>query len=826
MELLTGDVEARWSAGAITRSQAMALWNLIPISAQALVNAGPDLIGTFIAGAGLAERAVIRVQGTEDWFYSLETIVANRQSDTEIGSLVQSDLFEQYTRVLRAVALEAPLVLILDDLQWADMGSISLLFHLGAHLKGSKILVVGAYRPVEVAIGRGGERHPLAPVVSELQRRYGDFELNLDKAGNREFIEALIDSEPNQLGVPFRDMLFRQTRGQPLFLVELLRGLQERNDIVRDEMGRWVEGPALDWETIPARMEAVIKERIERLPSLLQRAMRAASVEGEFFTIEVLARVLSVDEQELLHHLNEELERRHRLVRAHSIQRVDGQYISTYRFRHIQIQKYLYSNLNQIERVRLHEQVGEILEELYRVEDLGEDLMEISLVLTPAVQLARHFQEAGITTKAVNYLHIAGLRAVFLSGYQEAISHMRKGLSLLETLPDTLENKRQALSLQVSLGKSMKGGTSVALPEVEMILKHTYELCQQVGEPSQMWSILGELAIMYYVRGEYIQARKYAEESLELAREMEEPIYTALSLWIIGFVLFALGEFTASRSNFAKMIDFYDPEKHFRPFVYLRGVDAGLSAMAYEACCLWCLGYQEQAMQKSEQVLNLAKHKNHPFTLADVLTYAGCVFCEFTGDAVQLKDHADHLVDLSESTGLSWLAAGMRYKGEALALLGQVEAGYAEAMKGVYEQYSFYSECFVSGVLAKIGFTFAEAGNLEKAMALIDSAFEISEKKKEFYCLSELYRIKGEIHRLAGHEDKAESCFLNGLEFARQQSAKSWELRVTLSLARLWQAQGKKAEARQALVVIYDWFAEGFGTPDLMAAKSLLDELA
>ncbi|NIP17123.1 MAG: AAA family ATPase, partial [Xanthomonadales bacterium] len=214
LELLTGDVEARWAAGAMTGEHARRLWNTLPLAAQALVEAGPDLIDTFVLRAALLERAMTYAPGRADWLTRLDELV-ERKPTTGPGALSpqQSDLFEQYTRVLQALARQAPLVLVVDDLQWADAGSINLLFHLGRQLAGSRILIVGAYRPEEVAIGRDGERHPLEPVVNEFQRDFGDITVNLGQAESRDFVEAFLDSEPNRLGVPFREMLYRQTRG-------------------------------------------------------------------------------------------------------------------------------------------------------------------------------------------------------------------------------------------------------------------------------------------------------------------------------------------------------------------------------------------------------------------------------------------------------------------------------------------------------------------------------------------------------------------------------------------------------------------------------------
>jgi predicted ATPase/DNA-binding SARP family transcriptional activator len=817
LELLTGDVEAKWAAGAISREHACRLWNALPFAAQALVEAGPDLIDTFVLGAALLERAMNCASSRADWLVRLHKLLERKPTDRGAGGSEQIAIFEQYGRVLQAVARHAPLVLVVDDLQWADAGSINLLFHLGRQLAGSRILIVGLYRPEEVAIGRDGERHPLEPLVNEFQREFGIITVNLGQAESRDFVEALLDSELNRLGLPFRNMLYRQTEGHPLFTIELLRGLQERGDLVQDPEGRWVEGPALDWETLPARVEAVIAERIGRLARPLRAALRVASVEGEVFTAEVVARVQAADEQEMLGRLSGELDRTHRLIHAQSIVRIDGQPLSRYRFRHILFQKYLYGTLDELERVHLHEQVGMALEGLYGAQE------GVSAI---AVQLARHFEEARIADKAIHYLHQAGQRALRLSAYQEAIAHLTRGLALLETLPDSGERVQQELALQLALGVAWMGGSGTQAPEVRDAYIRARKLCRQTGSTSQLCQVLGELSIHYYVRAEHQKARQMAEESLSLAQQAGDPLLVAIGHWYVGIVLFALGEYREARAHLHQTMSFYDPQRRHRCIVFLRGSDVGVSAMAYDACCLWCLGYPDQALGKSQEALALAHELNHPFTLADVLWYAGCLFNEMRRDAQAHKESAEELARLSNERMLSWSSAAVCSRGRALVCLGQIGEGMSQMREGIAAMEALSLRCYRSGDLCTLAEAQARADHAEEALTTLGEAFAFVEDTDECQWEPELYRLKGELLLSQGDAAAAEESLHRAIEVARRQQAKSWELRATTSLARLWQRQGRREEARALLAEIYGWFTEGFDTLDLKEARAVLEELS
>jgi tetratricopeptide (TPR) repeat protein len=815
--MLTGDVEGRWAAGVIDTEHARLLWQFCPFAARALVDTAPDLVNTFVHGPSLFER--INAHGYEqpDWLVQLREVAERPRDGTVAAMIPQSDLFEQYTRLLQTFAQGSPVLLLIDDLQWADLGSISLLFHLGRHLAGWPIMIVGAYRPEELALGRDGGRHPLEPVVNELQRQFGGNPVGLDEAESRAFVDALVDSEPNDLGPSFRYMVYRQTQGNPLFTIELLRGMQERGDLRPNDSGQWVEGPDLDWESLPARVEAVIAERIARLTPQEQAVLYTASVEGEVFTAEVIARIHDWTLQEVLAALGGELDRKHKLVRAHSIARRDGQTLSSFRFRHILFQKYIYNRLTEVEQVHLHERVGTILEELYGGEN-G------SAAVAP--QLARHFEEARVTGKAVHYLREAGKWSLNVSAYQEAVAHLTKGLSLLMVTPPSAERDQQEMALLIAMALALQNTKGPRSADVETVCNRALELNRSSDDALSLSQILGSLATHHFVRAEFQTATEFATQGLSVAEQAGDPLLIALALWYAGLVSFYRGEFVQAREHFSPIITLYDPVQHRDRLVTIRGSDAALAALAYDACCLWVLGYPDQARQSAQDSLAMARDFGHFFTLADCICYAGCKFNDLRRDAEAISLFVEEFFHLMERGGPgSWMEATVYLSGEAHVLSRRPQEGidqlhrYLDGGEVRGELLNF------SGAYRSIAEAYGMMAQVTEGLAAINRGFASIEETGAHIWESEMYRTQAGLFLLQGDEVAAERSLHSAIQVARRQHAKSFELRATVDLARLWQKQGRSEEARQILSEIYGWFTEGFDEPDLVRAGELLEAL-
>ena len=812
LNLLTGDVESKYRAGVISREYAMRLWNVLPISVKAILEKGTDLINIFARGNPLVSRAQDFCTEQTDWLLQLKKLVEHKASLPADLTLQQINIFEQYTEVIQAIAREKPILILLDDLQWIDAGSANLLFHISRQIKDNPIFIAGTFRAAEITADRDGKRHPVEQVFNELKRDYGEIEINLDKPEGRKFIDAYLDIEPNNLGNEFRESLFNQTKGHPLFTAELFQAMKEQEMLLKDQSGRWIENKTFDWNKIPSRIEAVITERINRLTQDMRDILTVASVEGEEFTAEVAAHQLKKDESELIRILSSELEKHHRLISAKGIKTLKRKHLSIYAFQNIVFQKYLYNTLDEVERIHLHEEVGNIKEVIY-----GEQADEVS------IQLARHFQEAGMLNKALEYLIKAGNRAVQLSAYEETIVLFKKACSALQTFPESHWRFQQELNIQMAITAALQSLKGFGAVEVVSNCNRIEELCKKIGDVPQIFYSLYFLANFNWLRANHKTAFIFTEQMMKHAQKTKDPEKIALTHYLQGTLYFYLGNLTAAIEHLKKMNSFYNPEKNSNlKFIY--GLDPGLISGFNTASVLWCLGYPDKALQQSQRMMVAAHSVDHSFSLAASLAL-DTLFRLLSRDIKVLEPLAKEVYDLSAKKGfMFFMGVGVFKTGFVLVHQGHVQEG----INKLHQALDLYRATGVRFTLTDLLGSIAEAygilGDIEKAMDFMEQAITEVQRGGEQYYEAELYRIKGEILLKARRKDEeeAEECFLQSIKIARRQKAKSLELRTSMSLCRLWQQQGKKKEAKKLLQKIYSKFNEGFETQELMEAQVLL----
>ncbi len=827
LQSLCGDVTVPLPNGAIPRLYADRQWSIAPLAIQALVGVGRDLIHRLVATGPLALRAESLVQQRPSgidrapWLGQLQELLERPQPEEGAdGLFAQADLFTQYTRVLQLIAQARPLLLILDDLQWADSGTISLLFHLGRRLEGQRILILAAYRADEVAMGRDGQRHPLETVANEL-RGAGEDCVDLAQSEGREFIGELLDSEPNRLGGQFRETLYRHTGGHALFTVELLRSLQDHGDLRRDSEGRWVEDPDLDWQALPPRVEATIAERMAQLTEAQRAILNVASMEGELFTAEVIARVSGMEEQQVSRCLSSELGARLRFVRAEELTWQGSQSLSRYRFRHQLFQRYLYDSLDDVERPRLHGAVLGALEALHGSETEG---------LTGA--LARHAEAAGLTERAAHYWLQAGQRAVTMSAYDEALALLQRSLALFHSLPDSSDRARREMEVQLALASPLHMAQGWGAPLRLEAAERAYRLAVRCGDAEHRLPLLALLAHLNLGRLEPQRALELSEQLLSLAGASGDALYVAAGHDMSGMGLLMQGKPRQGRAHLEQGLASYPWEADRSTAIVVGAVAADLQTdlQVWLSYGLWQLGYPDQAKEQILEAVHLAERLGHPFTLAMALAMGSLIMIFVRSEIGSVLACGERLLRLADEKGLPFVRPwGIIVRSWAQAVTGQGAAAIPQLCAGLEalrQTGTLLSEPVLRALLAR---AYLLVGEAEKGLAVVDAVLGQTEPRGALQYKAELLRLRGELLLLASQpeaDDAAASCFLQALDLARQQEARMLELRAALSLARLRQRQGAPDEAYGALAEVYNWFTEGHDLPDLQEARAALEQMA
>jgi predicted ATPase len=400
-------------------------------------------------------------------------------------------------------------------------------------------------------------------------------------------------------------------------------------------------------------------------------------------------------------------------------------------------------------------------------------------------------------------------------------------VELLAALPDTPTRVQQELDLQITLGPALMATKGLAVPEVEQTYARARALCQQVGETPQLFPTLRGLCRFYLMRGALPTARELGEQLDRLAQREATPTLRVEAHAALGHALFFLGEFAAARTHLEQGIALTDPTAQ-RALALRQGEAPGVMCLAFAAPTLWCLGYPEQAVRWSQEALALAQTLAHPLSLAFALHWAAVLHHHRLGvPAVQAL--ADALLTLATAQRFPlWEGFGTFWRGWTLAMQGQGEAGLAQMHQGMATVLATGQTLSRPFCLVPLAEAAGHTGQVAEGLRLLAEALTALEKSERGDLLAEAYRLQGELRLRQGTPDvtQAEACFQQALAIARRQQAKSWELRTAISLACLWQCQGKRAAAHELLAPIYDWFTEGFDTADLQEAKALLDELA
>jgi predicted ATPase len=330
----------------------------------------------------------------------------------------------------------------------------------------------------------------------------------------------------------------------------------------------------------------------------------------------------------------------------------------------------------------------------------------------------------------------------------------------------------------------------------------------------------------HLIRAEYHTAYELGEQLLLLAQQVQDAAMLVVAYRALGATLFNLGSVAAAHTHYAQGIALYD-QQH-RVYAFLHGDDAGVACRIFDAWALWHLGYPDQGLARNQEAVTLARQIAHPFSLGLALGWA-TVFHQLRREEHRTQEHAEAALTLAKEQGFPyWMAIGSILHGWALTHQGQEQEGIAQIEQGLVAYRATGAETLRPYFLALLAEAHGTIEEPEAGLTVLTEALTLVNATGERRYEPELYRLKGELllQQSSDHHAEAESCFYHALDITRNQQAKSFELRVATSLARLWQQQGKRQEAYDLLAPVYRWFTEGFDTPDLHQAKALLEELA
>jgi class 3 adenylate cyclase/predicted ATPase len=701
---------------------------------------------------------------------------------------------EALTAQLAGLASQHPVLIIFEDAHWIDPTSLEALNRTVNRIKTLPALLVITFRTEFDAPWLGQSR-----VTS----------LTLSRLGEREAAVIITRlAGIKELPADVMAEIVERTDGIPLFVEEMTKAILEADS--EGEARRTAAVVASATLAVPASLHASLMARLDRLGAAKEVAQIGAAI-GREFSHALLAGVVHQPEADL----NSALDR---LVASGLLFRQGVPPHASYLFKHALVQDASYGTLLREPRRALHARIAETIE---------------SQFVDPQPELlARHYTDAGLIEKAAGLWGKAGLRSLARSALVEAAEQLTRALGQIGTLPATPALRREQIKLQVALINALMHTKGYAAPETKAAAERAHLLIEKAGalgeppdDPLMLFSVLFGLWGASYNAFNGGAVRELAGQFLALAQKQAEVVPLMIGHRIMGSSLLLTGDIAESRAHFDRALALYDPARH-RPLATRFGLDVGVSNLMSRSHAAWLLGYPEAALADADRALKDAREIGHAPTLMNALSNMSHILC---GNYATADTLFGELVALANEKGtLWWKALGMSEQGYLFALTDKASKAVDTITASLAVWRSTGSTVFVPLSFLHSATAYAELGELDDARRCIGEAMTAVETTGERWFEAEIHRVAGKVALMSRQRDaaKAEAYFERALAVAREQRARSLELRAATSMARLWRDQRRLQRARDLLASVYGWFTEGFGTLDLKEAKALLDALA
>jgi class 3 adenylate cyclase/predicted ATPase len=681
-----------------------------------------------------------------------------------------------------------PVLFIVEDLHWVDASTLEFLTRLMAQTETERLLMLFTFRPEFVPPWTS--RTPQMQVVLNRLTRRQIADLMQQKIGVSELPAALVEQ------------IAARTDGVPLFVEEFTRMVVESGYLHLAE-GKVELADALPLHAIPATLQDLLTARLERMASV-RDVVQVAAVLGRTFSYELLRAVALLDEPTLQHELS-------KLVEAEILFQKGRPPRCSYLFKHALIQDAAYQSLLKSRRQQLHRRVAEVLEKLFP-----------EVVQAQPELAAHHCTEAGLVHEALMYWEKAALHAQDRSANTEGIGHLGRALGLLAALEESPERSHQELRSQVLLAVMLQAVRGYAAPEVSAVHARARQLSAKIADPILRFHVLWGIWSWRFIRDELDLGLELVEEMQRLAETQGDPGIVMETCFASGCNRFYRGDFARTRSDCEQGFSLYTPERG-RLHARHTGQNAGVTNQCYSGVALWFLGYPQQAEARVEQALTLARELNHPFSLAFAL-YHHALLRQLLRRGHEAQADGEAVEALSSEQGFPfWKALGVLCRGAGWLLQGHYAEGVALLREGLTSYRVTGAGVTVSHYHALLGAALGGAGKITEALAAVADGLAVARRLNERFVESELHRVQAELLLRKADADPVavEACLRRALDMAREQQARSLELRAAMSLYR-WRPT---AEARQILAQTYTWFREGLETADLQDARLLLGDL-
>ncbi|HLX37919.1 MAG TPA: hypothetical protein VKR29_08960, partial [Candidatus Binataceae bacterium] len=739
----------------------------------------------------------------------------------------QQRMLREIAEAMERASAHRILILALEDLHWCDPSTLTLLDLIARRPERARLMIIATHRPVAAL----PSEHPLRTTARELTGRYCE-EMKLAPLSPPQVATYLQNriahgSADDAALSKAAKTIHARTEGNPLFMVAVVDSLLQSGETAianARETRRSLEKLADDSNRIaPGNLMEMISQQMARLDAADRELLEVASAAGAEFSAAALA---AAGETDLIH-----IEQRCRtlvtkmafLQDAGDAEWPDGTVASRFRFQHALYWESAYGRLTAARRAHLHQKIGQREESAY-----GERAGEI------ASELAHHFTNGRDFERAFRYRHLAANNALRASAAREAVEHLNAALIALGHQPDGIQKLERELQLRLALGAALQTTKGYGAPEVQQAYERAGELCRRLGETPQLFPALMGLWSFAVGRGDWKPSLQLAERNLRLAESVQDPGQLARSWRALGHTKLFLGELAESRDGLEKAIALCVQHRlQLDHSAYASNVE--VDARSALSWTLELMGLSDQALAMARRAVGAAEEFA---TIHDVVyaTYFSAVLYGFRREWETSADWAKRTIEQATEHGLPYYQLmGSHMLGAALAQQGHAEDNIPMMNRAIETVLSIGVEAGLTGMYLMMSEACRAVGEFRASNDALNDAFRFVQLKDEHAWEPELWRARAELMleqnrngRAKGaktSEKDAEDALQKSLELARGQGARKWELRSSVSLARLYQHQKKKKDARQLLSNVYGRFKEGLDTRDLSDAKALLDEV-